>query len=101
MPAGPTTPAAQSITSDNTINSLNWNLNGNLDLTTRGLTLVSGGYIKQNNNANSLLGTTGYVTAGAGDGVLTPLNVFQNHVNPGFLRRILEAIDDSRSPEIP
>jgi autotransporter-associated beta strand protein len=69
---------AQTITGNNTINSLNWNLNGDLNLGTNALTLVSGAYLKQNNNANNLLGTTGYVTAGAGNGVLTPLYVYQN-----------------------
>jgi autotransporter-associated beta strand protein len=69
---------AQTITGSNTINSLNWNFNGNLDLGANGLTLVSGGFIKQNNHGNQVIGTTGFVTAGAGDGVATALTVYQN-----------------------
>jgi len=71
--------AAQTISGDNTINSLVWNHNSTLDLKNFGLTLVSGGYIKQNGNHNNLFGTNGgYMTAGSGSGVLTPLHMFIN-----------------------
>jgi fibronectin-binding autotransporter adhesin len=69
--------AAQTITSDNTINSLNLNSSNNLNLATFGLRLVSGGYIYQANAPVTNEATSGYLTAGAGGGTPAALTFHQ------------------------
>lgn len=69
--------ATQTITSDNTINSLNLNSANTLNLSTFGLKLVSGGFLYQNNNPVTIDATTGYLTAGSGGSVPAALTLHQ------------------------
>ncbi|NLB54254.1 MAG: hypothetical protein GX811_00530, partial [Lentisphaerae bacterium] len=81
--------AGQAISSDVSVNSLFWNHNSTINLGTYGLTITSGGLMKINNNANIIDGTTGYVTAGSGDGRPIALNFFLNNSSQTLTLRAL------------
>ncbi|NLB55137.1 MAG: hypothetical protein GX811_05120, partial [Lentisphaerae bacterium] len=81
--------SGQAISGDVSVNSLFWNHNSTINLGTYGLTITSGGFMKLNNIATIIDGTTGYVTAGSGDGRPIALTFFMNNANQALTLRAL------------